>query len=71
MDKHKGITEQNVYEWCSRAMLATTEERAITWLAEILNGEYPLEDARGDIMSFREFQEKHKEQPTKAKEAGL
>lgn len=59
MDEYKKITEQDVYDWCSRAMFATTEERAIAWLAEILNGEYPLKDARGDIMSFTEFKLKH------------
>ena len=52
---HTTITEQEVYEWCGQAMLDTTQERAIAWLTEILNGEYSLEDAREDVMSFREF----------------
>ena len=49
---YKNINEEEVKKWCGAAMVMTTEERAIAWLTEILNGEYELSDAREDVLSF-------------------
>lgn len=43
------ITEYEVQAWCSIPMSDATLSR----LTEILNGEYSIEDARHDILSFR------------------
>lgn len=47
--KHETITEEEVREWCSMPI----EDATLTRLTEILNGEYNLEGAREDILSYR------------------
>jgi hypothetical protein len=43
------ITEDEVKNWCAGSFQYYTLER----LTELLNGQYSLEDARDDILSFR------------------
>lgn len=49
-EPHESITEYEVHEWCSMPMTDATLSR----LTELLTGEYSLNDARNDILSFRQ-----------------
>lgn len=49
MKVYETITEQEVEDWCEGTISSFTLQR----LTEILTGEYPLENAREDILSFR------------------
>lgn len=46
---YRTITEEEVKQWCEMPMTDATLSR----LTEILNGEYTLDQARMDILSFR------------------
>lgn len=49
MKDFETITEEEVEQWC----IGTISDHTISWLTQILKGEYSLEDARKDILSFR------------------
>ena len=46
----KTISEEEVIKWCQ----GTISDHSHHYLWEILTGEYPLKEAREDILSFRE-----------------
>jgi hypothetical protein len=48
-EDYKTITENEVVEWAK----GTIANYTLTRLTEILNGEYDLDEARRDILSFR------------------
>lgn len=43
------ITEDEVKAWC----VGTYSDHTVSRLTDILNKDYPLEEAREDILSFR------------------
>lgn len=45
------INEEEVENWCK----GTVSDFTLSRLTEILNGQYPLDEARKDILSFREY----------------
>lgn len=49
MKTHETITEDEVRQWVDLG----TFDYSISRLTEILNGQYSLDDAREDILSFR------------------
>lgn len=48
-EQEMSITEVEVEEWCR----GTITDFTLSRLTEILNGQYDLQDARNDILSFR------------------
>lgn len=49
MTEHETITQDEVETWCQ----GTVQNFVVERLHEILTGEYPLDNAREDILSFR------------------
>ena len=49
MSEYETITEDEIEEWCR----GTISHNGMQYLKDILIGEYPLETAREDILSFR------------------
>jgi hypothetical protein len=55
INNHSTITEEEVVNWCYN-MFESEGDRAISYLTEILKGEYDLRTAREDILSFRKIE---------------
>lgn len=52
-NNYKSISEEEFEKWCDSALY----DYSLIRLKDILTGEYPLDEAREDILSFRKTDE--------------
>ena len=60
-DEYKSITKEEVINWTSNGFFTSQEGIRDEWLKQILTGEYDLNKAREDILSFRKKNEDDEE----------
>lgn len=49
------ITEEDItLEWCSSGLFMSQQKMVLGRLKDILTGEYDLDEAREDVLSFKE-----------------